>query len=70
MKLAAALGCPPENVYAAGDGYNDVELLVAAKGGFVPENGSPEALAVAKYVTRSNNLGCIANAIEILDEIY
>ena len=51
-------------------GYNDVEMLVAANAGFVPENGSKEALAVAKYVTRSNNNGCIAHAIEILDEIY
>lgn len=70
LKLAAALGCNQKDTYAAGDGYNDVEMLVAAAGGFVPENGSQEALSVAKYVTRSNNDGCIANAIEILDEIY
>ncbi len=70
LKLAKALGCLAENTYSAGDGYNDVEMLVAAKGGFVPENGSQEALAVAKYVTRSNNDGCIANAIEILEGMY
>ncbi|MBQ6837404.1 MAG: HAD family hydrolase [Clostridia bacterium] len=70
LKLAKALGCSQENTYSAGDGYNDVEMLVAAKGGFVPENGSKEALTVAKYVTRSNNDGCIAHAIEILDEMY
>lgn len=70
LKLAKALGCKPNDTYAAGDGYNDVEMLVASNGGFVPENGSEEALAVAKYVTRSNNDGCIAHAIEILDEIY
>ncbi len=70
LKLAKALGCSKENTYSAGDGYNDVEMLIAANGGFVPENGSEEALAVAKYVTRSNNDGCIANAIEILDEMY
>lgn len=70
MKLAESLGVSPRNVYSAGDGYNDVEMLVAANGGFVPENGSQEALSVAKYVTRSNNDGCIAHAIEILNNIY
>jgi hydroxymethylpyrimidine pyrophosphatase-like HAD family hydrolase len=70
LKLANALGVSSDDVYAAGDGYNDVEMLIAAKGGFVPENGSAEALRVAKYITRSNNDGCIAHAIEILDSIY
>ena len=70
LKLAKAMGIKEQDVYSAGDGYNDVEMLVAAKGGFVPENGSKEALAVAKYVTRSNNEGCIAHAIEMLGEMY
>ncbi len=70
LRLSNVLGITPENVYAAGDGYNDVEMLIAAKGGFVPENGSAEALSVADYVTRSNNDGCIAHAIEILDKLY
>lgn len=70
LKLAKAIGCSPQDTYSAGDDYNDVEMLVAAKAGFVPENGSPEALAVGKYITRSNNDGCIANAIEILNDIY
>lgn len=70
MRLGKMLGCQPNDIYAAGDGYNDVEMLSAAAKGFVPENGSPEAMAVADYVTRSNNNGCIAHAIEILDSIY
>ena len=70
LKLAESLGCSKKDTYAAGDGYNDVEMLVAANAGFVPENGSKEALAVATHVTRSNNNGCIAHAIEILDELY
>ena len=70
LKLAEALGCKQKDTYAAGDGYNDIEMLVASNGGFVPENGSQEALAVAKYVTRSNNDGCIAHAIEILNNLY
>lgn len=70
LTLGEMLGCDKKDIYAAGDGYNDVEMLVAASAGFVPENGSKEALAVAKYVTRSNNDGCVAHAIEILDELY
>lgn len=70
LKLANALNCTQSDTYAAGDGYNDVEMLVVSAGGFVPENGSQEALSVAKYITRSNNNGCIANTIEILDSIY
>ncbi len=70
LKLAKAMGIKEQDVYSAGDGYNDVEMLVAARAGFVPENGSQEALGVATYVTRSNNNGCVANAIEILDELY
>ena len=70
LRLADILEIPHNRVFAVGDGFNDVEMLVAANGGFVPENGSKEALAVAKYVTRSNNEGCIAHAIEILGEMY
>lgn len=67
--LADALGVPHDRTFAVGDGYNDIEMLVAAKAGFVPENGSPEALEHADYVVRSNNDGAVANVIEILDNI-
>lgn len=70
LKLGNALGCSCNDIYSAGDGYNDVDMLKAAKAGFVPENGSKEALSAAAYVTRSNNEGCIAHVIEILDELY
>lgn len=70
IKLGKMLGCKETDIYAAGDGYNDVDMLIGSAGGFVPENGSKEALAAAKYITRSNNDGCIANTIEILDSLY
>lgn len=69
LSLADALGVPHDRTFAVGDGYNDIEMLVAAKAGFVPENGSPEALEHADYVVRSNNDGAVANVIEILDNI-
>lgn len=70
LRLADALSIPHSRVYAVGDGYNDVEMLVAAECGFVPCNGSKEALAVAGQIVRSNDEGAVAHVIEILDEIY
>lgn len=70
LKLADYLGVPYAQAYSVGDGYNDVDMLKAAAAGFVPCNGSEEALAVADYVVRSNNDGAVTEAIEILDRIY
>lgn len=70
LRLGNMLGCKPKDIYAVGDGYNDVDMLTAASAGFVPENGSAEALSVADYVTRSNNDGCVAHVIELLDSMY
>ena len=70
LKLADSLGVPHTRVYAAGDGYNDVDMLRAAAGAFVPCNGSAEAKAAATHIVRSNNDGAVAHAIEILDTIY
>ncbi len=70
LRLADTLSIPHNRVYAVGDGYNDIEMLVAAECGFVPCNGSEEALEVAGQVVRSNNEGTVAHVIEILDSIY
>ncbi len=69
FRLADALGVPRERTFAVGDGYNDVDMLKAARYGFVPANGSEEALAAADYVVRSNDEGAVANVIELLDGI-
>lgn len=68
-RLADYLGVPRERAFAVGDGYNDVDMLRAAKYGFVPANGSPEALAAADFVVRSNNDGAVANVIELLETL-
>ncbi len=70
LKLADKLGIPHNRTFAVGDGFNDIEMLVAAECGFVPCNGSAEALAVAGRVVRSNDDGAVAHVIEILDEIF
>lgn len=70
LRLADSLGVPHDKVFAVGDGFNDVEMLVAAEIGFVPCNGSKEALAVADKVVRSNDDGAVVHVIEILDKIF
>lgn len=70
LKLADSLGISHDKVFAVGDGFNDKEMLVAAAIGFVPCNGSEEALSVADRVVRSNNDGAVAHVIEILDEMF
>ena len=70
LRLASALGIPASNVYAVGDDYNDVDMLKAAHAAFVPSNGNQTAFAAADYIVRSNNDGCVANVVEILDTMY
>lgn len=70
LALADSLGIRHENVYAVGDGYNDVEMLHAAAKAFVPANGDPTAMACADYIVRSNEDGAVAHVIEILTELY
>lgn len=68
LRLAETVGAA--DVYAVGDGYNDVDMLTAAKLGFVPENGCAEAKAVADIIVRPNTDGAVAHVIEILDKSY
>ncbi len=70
LRLADSLNIPYNRVFAVGDGFNDVEMLVAAEIGFVPCNGSREALDVADRVVRSNDDGAVAHVIEILDKMF
>lgn len=70
LKLAKCLNVSPRDTYAVGDGLNDMEMIVAASKGFVPENGNKDVLRAADCIVRSNNDGAIANVIEILDKIY
>ena len=70
MRLAQRLGVAPEHVYAAGDGYNDVEMLRAARLAFVPEDGDSAALACAGKRIPSCEKDGIVQAIEILSQMY
>lgn len=70
LKLADALGIKHEDVYAAGDGLNDVDMLQAARISFSPSNSQPEVLEYTDIIVRDNDHGCISNIIEILESFY
>jgi Cof subfamily protein (haloacid dehalogenase superfamily) len=47
------LQLPKENIYAFGDGLNDVEMLTKVTNSVAMGNGEEEANAAARYVTKS-----------------
>lgn len=51
-RLLAELGVAPEEVFAIGDGANDLPLLAMAGGRGAPANALPEVRAVAQRVSR------------------
>jgi hydroxymethylpyrimidine pyrophosphatase-like HAD family hydrolase len=59
-------GLDPEQVLAIGDGPNDRELLSNAAVGVAPDDGHPDALAVADHIVSSPRVGGWA---EILDYV-
>lgn len=63
LELARRLGVPPENVYAIGDGENDLDMLRAASVSFVPVNGCKKAKALGDVPVCSNNDGAVADAL-------
>lgn len=70
FQLADYLGIERKNIYAVGDGSNDIDMLEAAAIGFVPESGEVSAKNTADIIVGSNNIGCIGDVIEILDKKY
>lgn len=70
LKLADYLGIDHRHAYAVGDGYNDVDMLKAARLAFVPANGDEYARACADRIVRSNEEDAVAHVIELLTERY
>lgn len=70
LKLADKLGVERCNIYAAGDGYNDVDMLRIAAAAFVPSNGDEESKACATYIVSSSEERAIADVIDILRKKY
>ena len=61
--IGRQLGITPEEVFAIGDGPNDVSLLSAAGFGVAMANGAEETKAVARAVAPSNRQDGVAVAI-------
>lgn len=53
-----------EEVVAFGDNYNDLEMLKVADRAYVPENGVPEAKALATGIIEGNDKDGVAHFIE------
>lgn len=61
--LVKYLNYPEEDVYAIGDGLNDIAMLKAVAHGIAMGNGFPEVKAVASYITSAVNEEGVANAL-------
>lgn len=68
--LARREGFSLENAMALGDTGNDLPLLRAVGWPVVPQNGSPEALALARFVTAENGNSPVTRAVEALFPEY
>lgn len=64
LALASYLGISGEETMAIGDNGNDVTMLEAAGCSIAVEDGSPEALAAARYMTDAHDRDGLAKAIK------
>jgi Cof subfamily protein (haloacid dehalogenase superfamily) len=62
--LVKYLHYPEDDVYAIGDGFNDISMIKAVKHGIAMGNGFPEVKAVASYVTSSVTEDGVSNALK------
>ena len=63
VDISKNLGVPIEDVYAFGDGVNDISMLEAAGTGIALGNALPEVKEVADYITTDIDQDGVANAI-------
>lgn len=61
--LVEHLTIPGDEVYAIGDGYNDISMLLYVKNSIAMGNAYPETKAVAKYITTSVKEGGVYDAL-------
>lgn len=65
-KIANKLGIHAENIYAFGDGPNDVDMLKSIKNSVAMGNGVEEVKNVAKHVTKSVDEDGILHGLELV----
>lgn len=69
-QLADSLAVSYEDVYAVGDGSNDVDMLEAAACGFAPADGDALAVNSADVIVCSSDDGSVADVIGYLENKY
>ncbi len=62
-ELQRMTGVTPDETMAFGDYFNDVDMLLAAKMSFCPENGHKEVKKLCRHIARSNNEYGVTRAI-------
>ena len=67
--LVNYLNYPTSEVYAIGDGMNDISMLKAVEHGIAMGNSHPDLKAVATYVTSAVGDEGVANALRHFDLI-
>lgn len=69
-QLSDYLCIPFENIFAVGDGSNDVDMLSEAVNSFCPSSGDPLALSAAKEILCSSDDGVIAHLVSVIEERF
>lgn len=67
-QLARYLGIEDSNIFCAGDGSNDVDMLEEAPMSFCPSSGEKMAQEAADRVMCSSDDGVIADIVRLLEE--
>jgi Cof subfamily protein (haloacid dehalogenase superfamily) len=68
QKLKEYLNIPNSVLYAIGDYYNDVDMILAADIGVCPENAVDTVKALVKIITKSCDEGAVADLIKIINK--
>ncbi|MCM3788723.1 Cof-type HAD-IIB family hydrolase [Domibacillus indicus] len=66
QKVIDKLGILPEDIYAFGDGLNDVEMLKMVANSVAMGDGHPEAVNAAKHVTTNVDADGILNGLKMV----
>ncbi len=67
LEVARRLGIQADNIYVAGDGANDVELLSCTKNAFAPANACRAVLDMHPRLLPDNDNSCISGLIEYIE---
>lgn len=65
-RVIDSMGIKMENVYAFGDGLNDIEMLAAVGHGIAMGNGREEAKEAARYTTKAVDEEGILNGLKMV----